>query len=192
MGPSWWMCSSSTAAAVWDTMVDPARLARSYTWATEKGLCERIVRFPNCQVKQYARPYTTDDERAACKASLVGCDEDPEGLRKIKKLAAQQINESVPSPTSVRSSTSVPGVWKKPLDSPVLPRRRLHSGIPEVADAGLSSSLVLLLHDPQGHLRCAKRGWHPAQAMVGGGLAAASIQGRGATSASTSPQQTCT
>ncbi|CAE7195801.1 unnamed protein product [Symbiodinium sp. KB8] len=102
MGPSWWMCSSSTAAAVWDTMVDPARLARSYTWATEKGLCERIVRFPNCQVKQYARPYTTDDERAACKASLVGCDEDPEGLRKIKKLAAQQINESVPSPTSVR------------------------------------------------------------------------------------------
>ncbi|CAE7284610.1 unnamed protein product, partial [Symbiodinium necroappetens] len=120
-GPSWWMCSSSTAAAVWDTMVDPARLARSYTWATEKGLCERIVRFPNCQVKQYARAYTTDDgastfvevvngdetmqslsrQQIEGQASLVGCDEEPEGLRKIKKLAAQQINESVPSPTSV-------------------------------------------------------------------------------------------
>ncbi|CAE7301888.1 Dhx36 [Symbiodinium sp. CCMP2592] len=44
--PPW--CFSSMATAVWDTLVYPARrLARSYTCATEKGLCERLVRFPN-------------------------------------------------------------------------------------------------------------------------------------------------
>ena len=53
--PSWWQCFSSMATAVWDTLVYPARLARSYTWATEKGLCERLARFPNCQVRHNRR-----------------------------------------------------------------------------------------------------------------------------------------
>ena len=61
--PGLWKAFTGAIDAMWHQMVYPVRISKLFEWVTEKGLTERLVKFPNCQVKQSARAYTLKGDK---------------------------------------------------------------------------------------------------------------------------------
>ena len=93
-------------------------MTRCYTWATDAGLTERIVRFPCGQVRQHARAYPSVGG-AATFVEVTCSDETTQSLTGARLAEVKPLGIEACGPVCMPLLTSVPGDTQ--ADEDVLP-----------------------------------------------------------------------